>query len=130
MMLWLTGGYVRRVVLVVVMIGLAVLGSWALMPPQTYLPPGNQNLVFAFLVPPPGYSIDEFRRMGERVESTLRPWWQAQPGSAELAQLQQGWLQARDQFVLPALEQQLEGMQAAMPPGRTPRPRGRCGAAR
>jgi HAE1 family hydrophobic/amphiphilic exporter-1 len=116
MILWLTGGYVRRIVLVVVMIGLALVGSWALMPPRTYLPPGNQNLVFAILVPPPGYGIDEFRRMGERVESTLRAWWQAQPGSAELAQLQQGWLQARDQFVLPALEQQLEGMQAVMPP--------------
>jgi HAE1 family hydrophobic/amphiphilic exporter-1 len=116
MILWLTGGYVRRIVLVIVMIGLAMVGSWALMPPRTYLPPGNQNLVFAILVPPPGYGIDEFQRMGERVESALRSWWQAQPGSAELAQLQQGWLQARDQFVLPALEQQLEGMKAVMPP--------------
>jgi HAE1 family hydrophobic/amphiphilic exporter-1 len=115
-MLWLTGGYGRRVVLVVGMIGLALLGSWALMPPQTYLPPGNQNLVFAIVVPPPGYGIDEFRRMGEYVENLLRPWWQAQPDSAELAQLQQGWRQARDQFVLPAMEQQLEGMKAAMPP--------------
>jgi HAE1 family hydrophobic/amphiphilic exporter-1 len=114
--LWLTRGYVRRAGLVLVMIGLALVGSWALMPPQTYLPPGNQNLVFAILVPPPGYGIDEFRRMGEGVEAMLRPWWQAKPGSAELAQLQQQWLQARDQFVLPAMEQQLEGMKAVMPP--------------
>ncbi|MGE3535978.1 MAG: efflux RND transporter permease subunit [Candidatus Tectimicrobiota bacterium] len=116
MVLWLTGGYVRRAVLVVVMIGLALLGSWALIPPQTYLPGGNQNLVFAILVPPPGYGIDTFRQMGEGVENTLRPWWQARLGSPELAQLQQRWLQTRDQVVLPAMEQQLQGMQAAMPP--------------
>ena len=115
-MLWLTHGYMRRATLVVVIIGLAMAGSWAMVPPQTYLPPGNQNLVFAILVPPPGYGIDEFRHMGAGVESTLRPWWQAKPGSAELAQLQQGWLQTRDQFVLPAMAQQLEGMKAVMPP--------------
>src|SRR5687767_4550885 len=39
--LWLTHGVVRRLALVVVMIALALVGSWYLIPPRTYLPAGN-----------------------------------------------------------------------------------------
>ena len=37
----------------------AVALSWALMPKTEYLPVGNQNFLFGFLLPPPGYSLDE-----------------------------------------------------------------------
>ncbi|MGH7213306.1 MAG: efflux RND transporter permease subunit [Tepidisphaeraceae bacterium] len=114
--LWFTRGVVRRLALIVLMIGLAMLGSWALIPPRNYLPAGNQNLMFAFVLAPPGYSIEEFRRMGEKVEASLRPWWEAKPGSPEMAKLQDGWLQARDTMVVPMLEGQLEGMKQQMPP--------------
>ena len=36
----------------------AVTVTWVLIPPADYLPEGNQNFVFAFILPPPGQSIE------------------------------------------------------------------------
>lgn len=125
--LWLTHGVIRRVALVVAMIAIALAGSWYLIPPRTYLPAGNQNLVFAFVLAPPGYSIAEFRSMGEHIEKTLQPWWEVGPEEGDspqvlaekkdkLAKLQEDWRQARDTMIVPMMEQQLAGMKASMPP--------------
>ncbi|MHC5109501.1 MAG: efflux RND transporter permease subunit [Planctomycetota bacterium] len=65
--------------------GLALMLSWWLMPAAEYLPAGNKNLVFGFLVTPPGYSVDEFKRMAKIVEEGdpddpldgIRPIWEA-----------------------------------------------------
>ena len=67
------------------------MGSWELIPDTEYLPAGNQNLVFGFIFSPPGYSIDEFRRMALIVEDGdpddaldgVRPFWEAKVGSPE-----------------------------------------------
>ena len=53
-----------------VVIGLtaaSLVGARLLMPPTDYLPQGNQNLVFGMIFTPPGYSLDEFRRMGRTI---------------------------------------------------------------
>ena len=84
-----------RVAVVAGLSGVSVLGSWLLMPATDYLPAGNENLVFGFLFSPPGYSIDEYRRMAEMVEEGdpndpydgLRPAWEAELHSAEAAML-------------------------------------------
>ncbi len=84
-------GIGRRVAVVAGLSGLAVFGSWALAPPTEYLPAGNQNLVFGFIFSPPGYSIDEFRRMATIVEDGdpndpldgIRPFWETEAGSPE-----------------------------------------------
>jgi HAE1 family hydrophobic/amphiphilic exporter-1 len=102
---------VRRVVLVVAMIGAAVVASALLIPPRTYLPSGNQNLIFAFVLTPPGYAVEEYRQMAYHVERALRPWWEAKPGSDQLKQLQDAWKQARDQVMVPMMQQQLAGME-------------------
>jgi len=39
----------------------AALVTWALKPPADYLPEGSQNFVFAFVLPPPGQSIETAR---------------------------------------------------------------------
>ena len=62
---------------------MATVGAWFLIPPRNYLPSGNQNLMFAFVITPPGYSMDEYRRMGERIESVVRPWWEVGPEAGE-----------------------------------------------
>jgi hydrophobic/amphiphilic exporter-1 (mainly G- bacteria), HAE1 family len=69
----------------------------------------------------------EYRKMGERIESVIRPWWEVGPeeGDSEqvlaekrekLKQLQAQWLTVRDTVVVPMMEKQLEGMRASMPP--------------
>ena len=110
---WLTGGIVRRVALVVVMIGLAAWGSWALQPPRTYVPTGNQNLMFAFVIVPPGYNMEELRSMGQQVQRVLEPWWTAKEGSPELKKLQEGWL-ARREAALPQQRAMIEGKRGMM----------------
>ena len=111
---WLTGGLLRRIVLVVVMIGLALIGSILLMPPRTYVPTGNQNLMFSFVVTPPGYNLEELRKMGRRAEAVLSPWWSAKEGSPELKQLQAGWLQQRDKMMVPMLENMIAGQKETL----------------
>jgi hydrophobic/amphiphilic exporter-1 (mainly G- bacteria), HAE1 family len=111
----LTGGLAVRAVVVVGMIGASLAGAWYLMPDRDYLPGGNQNLVFSFVNVPPGYSLDELNRIGATIEGRVRPWWEAKPGSPELAELQRKWKANATENVLPRLRRQLEGMRAAMP---------------
>jgi HAE1 family hydrophobic/amphiphilic exporter-1 len=125
--LWFTHGALRSLALVALLVVLASAGSYLLIPKRSYLPNGNQNLVFAFVITPPGYSMAEYRQLGERMESVLRPWWEVGPeeGDTEeqkaakrekLAQLQAQWVKVRDTVAVPMMEQQIEGMRAAMPP--------------
>lgn len=73
----------------------ALLGSWLLVPATEYLPAGNRNLVFGFLITPPGYSVDEYKRMATIVEEGdpnnpmdgIRKAWQVELGSKEAAML-------------------------------------------
>jgi HAE1 family hydrophobic/amphiphilic exporter-1 len=82
-----------RLAVVVGLSGLALLGSWALTPATEYLPAGNRNLVFGFLFSPPGYSIEEFKRMGQVVEEGdpsdptdgIRPFWEIESPDSEAA---------------------------------------------
>jgi HAE1 family hydrophobic/amphiphilic exporter-1 len=131
LVMWLTGGVMRRVALVVGMVVLAGAGAWLLIPPRSYLPGGNQNLMFAFVLTPPGYGMAEYRRMGERIESVVRPWWEVGPeeGDTEqdlaakrdrLAQLQKQWVHVRDTVTVPMMEQQLAAMRAMVPPDAPP----------
>ncbi|MCC7145302.1 MAG: efflux RND transporter permease subunit [Phycisphaeraceae bacterium] len=72
-----TGSLVVRVVVVAVFTAASMIGSWLLMPPTTYLPSGNRNLVFGVMLTPPGYNIAQNRSIGERVEAGLQPYWEA-----------------------------------------------------
>lgn len=66
----------RRLVVMVGMVVVSIVLVVLLLPPAEYLPNGNQNFVFAFMLPPPGYNIDEMVRIGEGVESQMRPMWE------------------------------------------------------
>lgn len=55
----------------------SIAASYLMMPPSSYLPAGNRNLVFAVMLIPPGYNIDQQKSIGERVEAKLRPYWEA-----------------------------------------------------
>ena len=84
-----------RVAVVLGCSALSLWGAYWLLPGAEYLPTGNKNLVFGFLFSPPGYSLEEFRRMGVVVEEGspddprdgIRPFWEAEVGSQEAASL-------------------------------------------
>lgn len=51
-------------------------GIALLIPPLDYLPKGNRNFAFGFMVPPPGYNLDQISEIGDRIEEKLRPAWE------------------------------------------------------
>jgi HAE1 family hydrophobic/amphiphilic exporter-1 len=79
----ITGSTVARLA-IIAGFSLAAIGlSYLLMPKTEYLPIGNQNFVFGFLLPPPGYSLDEVVQLQETMTAELEPLWQHAPGSPE-----------------------------------------------
>ena len=77
----------RRLMTIVGLIGLSCVIAWMLIPQAEYLPTGNRNLVIGILLPPPGYNMDTFVKMGHKIESVLSPYWSAKPGTPEEAEL-------------------------------------------
>ena len=73
----LNGSVIARVGIVLLLATASGAGTWYLMPPTDYLPQGNRNLVFGLLIPPPGYNLDQLDQLGDRVEETVRPYWEA-----------------------------------------------------
>ncbi len=77
----------RRLITIVGLIGLSCVLAWVLVPQAEYLPTGNRNLVIGILLPPPGYNMDTFVKMGHTIEAVLRPYWSAKPGTPEESEL-------------------------------------------
>ena len=75
----LCGSTLARLSIVALLIVGSLVASLALLPPADYLPRGNRNLIFGMLIPPSGYNIEQKRILAERIESTMRPYWEAAP---------------------------------------------------
>jgi len=71
---WLMEGKVQRLGLVFGMGALAAMLIFIFMPQSEYLPEGNQNSVFAFMLPPQGYGLDEMSAIGRELENRFRPY--------------------------------------------------------
>jgi len=74
---WLTGSWIARLTIVAGLTAVSLIGAYLLMPPSSYLPPGNRNLVFALMFSPPGYNLQQQASIGYRIEETVRPFWEA-----------------------------------------------------
>jgi HAE1 family hydrophobic/amphiphilic exporter-1 len=85
--LWVTSRIWSQAAMVMILT-LAALGMAFLLAPKTeYLPEGNRDIVFALMLPPPGYNLPEFEKMADTLEEEFRPYWSAKPGSPEAAEL-------------------------------------------
>jgi hydrophobic/amphiphilic exporter-1 (mainly G- bacteria), HAE1 family len=80
-------GTLRRLVVTLGLVGFSIVGTALLWPRVEYLPNGNRNLIFAILLPPPGYNLNQTMELGQTVESNLRPYWDAVPGSEAASKL-------------------------------------------
>ncbi|HUT88923.1 MAG TPA: efflux RND transporter permease subunit [Thermoguttaceae bacterium] len=72
----LAGVWLRAVVITVITV-VAVGLSWMLMLPASYLPDGNKNFTFGMMFNPPGYSLEQNTSVAERLEESVRPYWEA-----------------------------------------------------
>ena len=123
----LNGSVALRLTVVVVLTTVSILASYALMPPATYMPSGNRNFVFGRLLAPPGYTLDQFREFAAIIEKELEPYWNAELGSPEEADLREAWaVKVRDELA-PAIrdnptlsdrqkDQQIRDITAPPPP--------------
>lgn len=64
-----------RALLIVVLIVIPIAGSIFLFPKRDYLPTGNRNLVFGFVLPPPGVNISHIQKeMGNVIAKRIQPY--------------------------------------------------------
>jgi len=101
----LAGAWFRLVVITVITV-VAVGLSWMLMLPASYLPDGNKNFTFGQMFNPPGYSLQQNTSVAERLEASVRPYWEAKDSQeataiAPLVNMQTGQPIAR----VPALDE-------------------------
>ncbi len=71
----LTDTPLRRGIWIIVLVSLPIAASIGLMPKADYLPEGNRNLAFAFIIPPPGVNIDHVEKeMGDIIAARIAPY--------------------------------------------------------
>ncbi|TNE92716.1 MAG: efflux RND transporter permease subunit [Deltaproteobacteria bacterium] len=73
MVRWLVQAPMSSAGLVGATAGMAMLTAALLLPPMEYLPTGNRNLLFAVVVPPTGYSVEEMYDIGQGVQEKMLP---------------------------------------------------------
>ena len=79
----LLDSWIGRGLVAVVFLVITGFGIYLLVPPLDYLPSGNRNIAFGLMVTPPGYNLEKLEELGDRVESTIRPFFEA--GSARFS---------------------------------------------
>ncbi|MFQ5618066.1 MAG: efflux RND transporter permease subunit [Rhodospirillales bacterium] len=81
-------GFTRRVArsrmlafsVVVAICGAGAAATYFFLPKLEYLPDGNRNLVFGYLVPPPGYNLDTTADIAGTIEAETRHLWSSETG--------------------------------------------------
>jgi HAE1 family hydrophobic/amphiphilic exporter-1 len=80
---WILETTPRRLAVVLVFTLASVALSVALAPDAEYLPQGNTNFVFGFLLPPPGYNLEEVNSYRSVFEADMAELWDTPPEEAE-----------------------------------------------
>lgn len=73
---YLTETTKRKLIVISSFAVITLAGIAILIPPLDYLPKGNRNFAFGFMVPPPGYNLDQISEIGDRIEQKLRLAWE------------------------------------------------------
>jgi len=68
---------------VVIVVGVGGAITTTFLPKIDYLPDGNRNLVFGFVLPPPGYNLDTMTDIAGLVEDATRPLWDYEESRTE-----------------------------------------------
>ncbi|MDR2644162.1 MAG: efflux RND transporter permease subunit [Planctomycetaceae bacterium] len=66
-----------RILIIVTISVTAILLSVILMPPASYLPTGNKNMLNGSMQLPPSYTLRQNELVGRRIEQFLKPYWDA-----------------------------------------------------
>ncbi len=77
----------------------AVATVWVLMPKAEYLPQGNRNLIINFMIPPPGYSYEKRKAIGDHIFKATKPYFE-EDGKDGLPQIKTIFYVGADRFTL------------------------------
>jgi len=79
----------------------SIASVWLFFPKMEYLPQGNKNLIFNILIPPPGFSYEENRVMGEKLMEMTKPYVSLEPKEIDgFPSLSRVFYVARDSFII------------------------------
>lgn len=79
---WICGSTLRRLAVVLGFTVSAIGLSFLLIPKAEYLPLGNMNFVFGFMLPPPGYNLDEVATFNDIYNEVFTPLIEAEGDEA------------------------------------------------
>jgi HAE1 family hydrophobic/amphiphilic exporter-1 len=88
-----------RLFTVILFTSLSAMAIYTLKPPAEYLPQGNRNLILNILIPPPGYSVDKFKEIGEGIYQASAPYFK-EDNKDGFPQLKQMFFVGADRFTL------------------------------
>lgn len=88
-----------RLLTVVLFTTLSVGMILKLQPSAEYLPQGNRNLILNILIPPPGYSVDKLKEIGDYVYTSSKPYFE-EDGKDGFPQIKQMFYVGSDRFTL------------------------------
>ncbi|MCM8538548.1 MAG: efflux RND transporter permease subunit [Lentisphaeraceae bacterium] len=72
----INGSTIARLAIIIIFVTVTIIGIVKLIPPLDYLPAGNRNITFGIMITPPGYNIDQMEKLADRLEDTVRPFWE------------------------------------------------------
>lgn len=73
--MFLSNGSARRIFWIIILTTVPLWLAWTLIPKADYLPEGNRNLVFAYILPPPGANIEQIEKeMGDIIAERISPY--------------------------------------------------------
>ena len=64
--------------------GATVGATYKFLPKLEYLPSGNRNLVFGYILPPPGYNLETTSEIASAIEAEIRPYFAWRTGDTSL----------------------------------------------
>ena len=91
---WITGSTLRRLAVVAALTTASLGLSYWLMPKTEYLPVGNNNFIFAFMLPPPGLNLDEVASLRTVIDREMEPLWRAATDAPDAQDLPGGGIRS------------------------------------
>ncbi|MCP3890698.1 MAG: efflux RND transporter permease subunit [Desulfobulbaceae bacterium] len=91
--------FFTRFVTIALFTSLSVYLIYSLKPSAEYLPQGNRNLILNILIPPPGYSVDKFKEIGQGIYDDSKPYF-AEEDKDGFPRLKQMFFVGADRFTL------------------------------
>jgi len=95
---WTLKSTFHQLITVAILIAFSASSVYILFPKMEYLPQGNRNLIFNIMIPPPGFSYEENRVIGEKIWKEIKPYTEGEVNG--LPQIKRVFFVAHSDFMI------------------------------